>query len=84
MDIFVILHYHMCDDSYYGYRENFIRVHESFEKAKTSVDAFLAKQSGRTKWDGKKGNSFVCIVKTKMGENVHETVFDSCEPDSDS
>lgn len=82
MDLFIELHYHQCDDYYYGYNEKLITIYESFDKAKKSIDSFLDnlkpfRDGSILKYDGKDGNPYILIVKMKMGESNQETLFSS-------
>lgn len=68
------MHFTLCDDSYYGYNEALHSVYASYEEAKIMVDIFLVTNE---EYDGKGGNSFIEIIRMKIGSTKKEILFDT-------
>lgn len=75
MDVFVVMIFTQCEDRYYGYKENMDGCYGTFEEAKTSVDEISYKmEQYATKYVD---DSFIQIIRMKMGDKQKEIVFDS-------
>lgn len=74
MDLFVIILYVQCDDYYYGYNKNLLRIYPTFEEAKQYVGTYLLE---RDDFDGVSGNPYIEIVGMKWGDCKEETLFSS-------
>ena len=76
-DVFAVLHYHACFDYYYGYMEHLYSVYPSWEKAKESMDSFLAEaeKEGKERYDGVDWEPFITIVQMKWGDTEQKVLF---------
>ena len=78
MDVFIVMEFNLCDDHYYGFRENLLNVCGSFDEAKAVLDARILKYYGEDEMNDH--NSFSRIIRMQMGNTVKEILYDTSVP----
>lgn len=78
-EVFVVLNYYSCDDDYYGYNETLDSIYLTWEKAKASVDTFLASIKPWEKYDGVDYKPYITIVKMKFGDTHREQLYNTID-----
>ena len=87
MNVFIVINFNLCDDPYYGYREDLLSVSGSFDEAKAMLDAHILESYGE---DGVcedevferygEYNCFSQIIRMQMGNSEKEILYDTSVP----